>query len=203
MLLTSCPIASSKLCSVLTRLYPVVPGNARVTVEKEIMVGDYLFPKQVRHTGLVLKGGGGITDPTANQYQSKGAAGRWDGTPASPSARRCPNRALASQTLFHLCHYCVSHDENVFPNSHLFQPERWLRGSQEKSRQHPFGSVPFGFGVRACLGRRVAELEMYLLLSRVSPLICYTVIMFSWTLRLHAGVPEKTRLCFNYCRGKR
>lgn len=98
------------------RMYPVVPGNARVMVDSDVIVGDYLFPKK---------------------------------------------------TLFHLCHFAVSYDERVFPSPQSFLPQRWLRGSEEKSRLHPFGSVPFGFGTRACLGRRVAELEMYLLLSRL------------------------------------
>lgn len=149
----------------LTRLYPVVPGNARVTVEKEIVVGDHLFPKQVRHTGPVLERGWKkcpSTDPASSMlYRESDTCSFQLFLPLV--AEFCS----FSQTLFHLCHYCVSHDENIFPNSRVFQPERWLRGREEKSKQHPFGSVPFGFGVRACLGRRVAELEMYLLLSRV------------------------------------
>ncbi|XP_012859809.1 sterol 26-hydroxylase, mitochondrial isoform X1 [Echinops telfairi] len=72
-------------------------------------------------------------------------------------------------TQFVLCHYVVSRDPSVFPEPDSFQPHRWLRKSQADvpGVQHPFGSVPFGYGVRACLGRRIAELEMHLLLTRL------------------------------------
>ncbi|KAI7807783.1 sterol 26-hydroxylase, mitochondrial [Triplophysa rosa] len=98
------------------RMYPVVPGNGRLTVDTEVIVNDYWFPKK---------------------------------------------------TQFHLCHYAVSHDENEFPDAERFIPERWLRDSASRSHHHPYSSVPFGVGVRACVGKRVAELEMYFALCRL------------------------------------
>ncbi|CAL1581483.1 unnamed protein product [Knipowitschia caucasica] len=113
--MTSMPFMKAVIRETL-RMYPVVPGNARISYAKEIVVGNHLFPKD---------------------------------------------------TLFHLCHYAASYDEAVFSSPHCFRPQRWLRGSEQKALMHPFGSIPFGFGTRACLGRRVAELEMYLLLTRL------------------------------------
>ncbi|KAF3688323.1 Sterol 26-hydroxylase, mitochondrial [Channa argus] len=81
------------------------------------------------------------------------------------------------KTLFHLCHYTVCHDEAEFVHPERFLPERWLRVEEAGSscrrpapgayQHHPYSYIPFGVGVRACVGKRVAELEMYLALSRL------------------------------------
>lgn len=108
------------------RLYPVVPGNARLISENEVVVGNYWFPKK---------------------------------------------------TLFHLCHYAACHSEEEFADAEVFVPERWLRSDGPAGvcsrappglhRHHPYSYIPFGVGVRACVGKRLAELEMYLALSRL------------------------------------
>lgn len=53
-------------------------------------------------------------------------------------------------------------------DAECFRPERWLRGDPESYQHHPYSFIPFGVGVRACVGKRVAELEMHFALSRVN-----------------------------------
>ncbi|KAL9957729.1 hypothetical protein ACROYT_G034665 [Oculina patagonica] len=65
--------------------------------------------------------------------------------------------------------HIMGRDEKVFEDAEAFKPERWLRKKEVilTEAAEAFSSIPFGFGTRMCLGRRIAELELHLLLARI------------------------------------
>ncbi|XP_031772563.1 probable cytochrome P450 49a1 [Apis florea] len=61
-------------------------------------------------------------------------------------------------------HYVISNLDKYFPRSDKFLPERWF---QSDGVRHSFASLPFGYGRRMCLGRRFAELEILVVISKI------------------------------------
>lgn len=56
--------------------------------------------------------------------------------------------------------------EYYFKDPTSFQPERWSRGG-EGDNINPYILTPFGFGTRTCAGRRFAEQDTYLILTKI------------------------------------
>lgn len=63
--------------------------------------------------------------------------------------------------------YCLGRNPAVFTSPERYHPQRWLDNRGSSTR---FPYLNFGFGPRQCLGRRLAETEMLLLLHHVSGL---------------------------------
>ncbi|XP_078583909.1 cholesterol side-chain cleavage enzyme, mitochondrial-like [Branchiostoma floridae x Branchiostoma japonicum] len=64
-----------------------------------------------------------------------------------------------------MCPYVMGRDPKIFDNPEEFRPERWYRENRESVKA--FSWLPFGFGPRSCVGRRIAETEMHLVLIRI------------------------------------
>ncbi|XP_068725388.1 cytochrome P450 10-like [Montipora capricornis] len=74
---------------------------------------------------------------------------------------------IPPKTMIRMPLYAMGRNPKLFDEPQKYKPERWLRDDTHKSPYHSFSSLPFGFGTRMCIGRRVAELEMRLFLSQV------------------------------------
>lgn len=64
----------------------------------------------------------------------------------------------------------TSVEDGYYVRPKEFIPERWLRsttGELSHKNVSPFAMLPFGFGPRSCVGQRVANLEMEILLAKV------------------------------------
>ncbi|EDW61474.1 cytochrome P450 12b1, mitochondrial [Drosophila virilis] len=69
----------------------------------------------------------------------------------------------------------LSNSDEYFAQSAQFIPERWLKPDTDGDTQscpearsrNPFVYLPFGFGPRTCIGKRIAELEIETLLVRL------------------------------------
>ncbi|XDG07561.1 hypothetical protein ABKA04_007176 [Annulohypoxylon sp. FPYF3050] len=74
---------------------------------------------------------------------------------------------IPAGTVFGMSIYSLHHNEDCFPDSFLFSPERWLDQSAsnagKKSRE---AFAAFSIGPRACAGKSMAYLEMSLVLAK-------------------------------------
>lgn len=81
-----------------------------------------------------------------------------------------------AETMFAPAIYLTHHREDLYPDSHLFKPERFLE------RQYSsYEFLPFGGGNRRCIGYALALLEMKLVLAK---------ILSEWDLTLSSDRPS-------------
>ncbi|XP_020953978.1 cholesterol side-chain cleavage enzyme, mitochondrial isoform X1 [Sus scrofa] len=71
---------------------------------------------------------------------------------------------IPAKTLVQVAVYAMGRDPAFFSNPGQFDPTRWL--GKERDLIH-FRNLGFGWGVRQCVGRRIAELEMTLFLIHI------------------------------------
>ncbi|KAK3101877.1 hypothetical protein FSP39_006991 [Pinctada imbricata] len=64
-------------------------------------------------------------------------------------------------------HTWIMLQDEHFKDALAFKPERWIRNNESHHNAHPFAMLPFGHGVRSCIGRRLAEQEAQIAIIKI------------------------------------
>ncbi|XP_044009297.1 cytochrome P450 CYP12A2-like isoform X2 [Aphidius gifuensis] len=73
---------------------------------------------------------------------------------------------IPKDTYLIMANQISSRREDNFDEAEKFIPERWLN-SEKLGVQEPWSCLPFGHGVRSCLGKQMAETEIKLLTAKL------------------------------------
>nr|AHL88999.1 cytochrome p450 3047A1 [Brachionus koreanus] len=76
------------------------------------------------------------------------------------------NYLIPKNTTINMAFFLMSKSTKYFKNPEQYDPKRWLRESNSDPI-NPYTSMPFGFGSRMCIGRRLAEQKMYLIMIKI------------------------------------
>lgn len=73
------------------------------------------------------------------------------------------------QTLVLTSLYTSGRDEYSFPDASEFQPRRWERDINGKLAcvRRASSTIPYSLGARNCVGQKIANLQMHIMLSQV------------------------------------
>lgn len=125
------------------RVYPLTPGNARV-VQQDVLLSGYQVPKgtNVFMFAVDLMKNGELY-PQASTFLPE----RWLRARDQETSAVAGNGGIES----------VSSNEPRCPSS----------DTKNTANSHPFVYLPFGFGTRGCIGRRIVEMELQLGLARL------------------------------------
>jgi cytochrome P450 len=85
---------------------------------------------------------------------------------------------IPPKTVLAIAIYLVHHSPDLYPEPECFRPERFLEGKPDS-----YAWIPFGGGVRRCLGAGLAQLEMQTVIA--------TILRHAW---LRAARPEPEEL---------
>jgi len=88
-------------------------------------------------------------------------------------------------TLLLISSYTMGRDQAIFPSPGEVLPGRWGRTDTSARAERALASLPFGHGVRGCIGRRVAEAQLVGLVAAVCS---------RWRLQVEGEVGYTTRM---------
>ena len=100
-----------------------------------------------------------------------------------PGGLAVNGRHIPEGSIVGLSNWALTRNESVFPEPHVFRPERWFiddsKPKEAVSREQG-GSFPFSAGPGSCVGKHLALLELQL-----------TVAMTIWLMDMRVGQVER------------